>query len=92
MLKNSPDWLVSGFTIVPAVAVICLVLFTVTLGGINPLFWLVLPAILFETLVEARFPVLADSYAANLAFALLFWFAIGAATGLLNSFARRWRA
>ena len=47
---------------------------------------------MFETLVEARFPVLADSYAANLVFALGFWFAIGAATGLLGSIARRWRA
>jgi len=91
MLKDSPDWLVSGVAIVPAVAVVGLLLFAITLGGFNPLFWLVLPAIMFETLVEARFPVLADSYAANLIFALGFWFAIGAATGLLSSVARRRR-
>ena len=75
----------------PVVAALGLVLFAITLGEFNPLFWLVLPAIMFETLVEARFPVLADSYAANLIFALGFWFAIGAATGLLSTFARRWR-
>jgi len=91
MLKRSPDWLVSGVSILPAVAVLGLVLSAITLGGINPLFWLVLPAIMFETLVETRFPVLADSYAANLIFALGFWFAIGAATGLLNAFIRRLR-
>lgn len=92
MLKRSPDWLVSGVAIVPVVAVLGLVLFALTLGGFNPLFWLVLPAIMFETLVEVRFPALADSYAANLIFAFLFWFAIGAATGLLNTVLRRWRA
>ncbi len=92
MLKNSPDWLISGVSILPAVAALGLVLFAVTLGGFNPLFWLVLPAIMFETLFELRFPVLADSYAGNLIFAVGFWFTIGAATGMLGTLVRRFRA
>ena len=89
MFRNRPNWLTSGILIIPAVAVLGIVFWAVSLGAFNPLFWLILPSIMFEQLFEAHFRAFSDSQLANLVFAFLFWFVIGAGTGGLSSLVRR---
>ena len=89
MFRNVPNWLASGLLILPVVAVLGILLWAITLGAFSPLFWLILPAILFETLVETSFRAMSDSRALNFLFAVLFWFVVGAGTGWLSALLRR---
>ena len=89
MFRNSSNWLASGILIIPAVAVLGIVLWAVTLGAFNPLFWLILPSIMFEQLIEGYSQSLSDSQLANLTFTLAFWFTVGAGTGWMSSLLRR---
>ena len=83
-LRVLPSWVVSGIAIFPVLVVVGLLAGVATAGRVGVLFWLVLPAIVFEEALEASFTALSDDLLANALFALAFWFGIGAGVGLLQ--------
>ena len=76
--------------IFPVIILIGVVLGIITLGAFNPLFWLVLPSIVFEQLFEQCCTVMSDNMIANAAFALLFWFLIGSTTQKFSAMASKY--
>jgi len=88
ILSRLPSWLISALIIVPIVALIGIILYAISAGQINFLFWIILPSILFEQLFETSFYAFSNSYLANLVFVILFWTSIGALVGWITAMIR----
>lgn len=88
ILSRLPSWLISALITVPIVALIGIILYAVSAGQINFLFWIILPSILFEQLFETNLYAFSNSYIANLVFVILFWTSIGALVGWITSMIR----
>lgn len=88
ILSRLPSWLISALITVPIVTLIGIILYAVSAGQINFLFWIILPSILFEQLFETNLYAFSNSYIANLVFVILFWTSIGALVGWITSMIR----
>ncbi len=84
-LKSVPGWLAAGVGVFPLLTVIGAIAWLVSSGEINWLFWAIIPAVIWEHLLEDLSTTLADSAVLNILFLLVFWFAIGALAGLVAS-------
>lgn len=82
--KKIPHWILSGIIIFPVLIISGVVLFVLTLGKFNILFAFIIPAIIFESLFETCCYAFSNNQAANIIFAVMFWFIIGAAIGWFN--------
>lgn len=80
-IQKTPTWILSGIMIFPVIIILGLILWVITWGAFNALFWLIIPSIIFEELFETCCYVFSNSQIANLIFALIFWFVIGGLTG-----------
>ena len=88
-LKKLPDWLLSGILIFPVLIALGIIVFALTFGKLNALFWVIFPSILFEELFETCCYSFSNNQIANLLFAFIFWFAIGAVLGWLNGIVKK---
>jgi K+-sensing histidine kinase KdpD len=89
ILKNNmkisiPFWVKTGILIIPFLIIIGIILHYFSKGTINSLFWLVIPAVIFEELFETCCYNFSNNQTGNLFFVLLFWFTIGAIIGIIN--------
>ncbi len=75
-----PGWLKYGILIFPILIISFLILSLIT--SINPLSWMIIPAIIFEEVFESCCYPFSNNYIANLAFLIVFWFAIGSLLGM----------
>lgn len=82
--KKLPNWILSGIIIFPVLIVLGIIFFALTLGKFNVLFWLIIPSAIFEELFETCCYVFSNNQIANLLFALIFWFTIGATVGWIS--------
>ena len=82
--RKLPIYLLFGVMIFPILIVLGVVLWLITWGGFNMLFWLIIPSVIFEELFETCCYFVADSQILNLVFALIFWFVIGVALSLIG--------
>lgn len=80
-LNKTPNWLLSGVIIFPVLIFFGIILYLLSSGNISLLFWLIIPSIFFEEMLETCCYTLSNNYALNLLFAMLFWFATGTAVG-----------
>ena len=85
VMSKLPSWIISAIIIVPIVAFLGIVMYTLSAGQVNFLFWIILPSILFEQLFETSFYAFSNSYLANFLFVLLFWTSIGALVGWITN-------
>ena len=51
-----------------------LILNFVSQGQINVLYWMIIPSIIFEELIENSYPIIADNEVINLIFIFIFWY------------------
>jgi len=84
ILSKLPGWFISAIIIFPVLAISGIILNAISLGKINLLFWMIIPAVFFEELFETIFFEFSNSQIANLIFAIIFWFCIGALTGWIT--------
>ncbi len=80
-LQKLPNPLLFGIIVFPVIIILNIILFILTLGKINILFWLIIPSIIFEELFEKKYYVFSDNQIANIVFVLIFWFIVGASLG-----------
>jgi hypothetical protein len=85
VVRKLPSWIISAIIIVPIVALMGIVMYALSAGQVNFLFWIILPSILFEQLFETSFYAFSNSYLANLLFVVLFWTSIGALVGWITN-------
>ena len=45
-------------------------------GQISILYWMIIPSIIFEELIESSYPIIADSKLINLIFIFIFWYIV----------------
>ncbi|HKL12261.1 MAG TPA: hypothetical protein VJ907_01505 [Halanaerobiales bacterium] len=45
-------------------------------GNIKVLYWMVIPSIIFEELIESSFPIIADNEIITLTFIFIFWYLV----------------
>jgi hypothetical protein len=45
-------------------------------GQISILYWMVIPSIIFEELIESSYPIIADNKLINLIFIFIFWYIV----------------
>lgn len=77
-MRKMPEWLLFGILIFPVVIIISLI---VGLFTKDYFLWLTIPAIVFEQMFERCCTAFSNSQVANIIFAILIWFVIGAALG-----------
>ena len=82
--KKLPNWILSGIIIFPTLIVLGIIFFALTFGKFNILFWLIIPSVIFEELFKACCYAFSNSQIANLLFALILWFIIGATVGWVS--------
>lgn len=83
MKPKVPFWAITGIIIFPAIIIFGPILGFIVQESAAYFFWLIVPSVIFEELLEKCCPFLADSQIANLVFALIFWFIIGSAVGFI---------
>ena len=77
-MKKKREWLVFGILIFPIVILLSLLIGIFTK---NYVLWLTLPAVIFEQMFEKCCTAFSNDKIANIVFAILLWFVIGAAIG-----------
>jgi hypothetical protein len=82
-IKKIPYWLLSGLMIFPILFVLGGILYLVSFGKINFLFWMIIPSIIFEEILEENFYNLSNNLLLNILFIFLFWFAVATAVGFV---------
>jgi len=45
-------------------------------GQISILYWMIIPSIIFEEIIESSYPIIADSKFINLLFIFIFWYIV----------------
>ena len=83
-LRKLPGWFISGVIIFPVLAISGIALNLISLGKINPLFWIIIPAVIFEELFETSFFAFSNNQVSNFIFVIIFWFCIGGLTGWIT--------